>query len=666
LPVTLVLLANGCASPPHEFESLAPFRTEALAVAAGQRLDVGSARLEGPREIEVMQHGTWRLIYTAGRAGVHPGGGVRVAFRHLHHWSVPQIADPTQAGWVTVRASSGAAVRVTGEFNGKTLDGAKATRFMGPYFPWQNVLDLQIGEPGLAPDDRLEITFGDTSGGGPGMRAQPFDECRFVFKVWAGPQEGGFYFPLATQPSVSVVAAQPSRLSVVMPSVAAVGEPVWCLVRAEDRYGNPATSFRGVVRLSADHADATLAASHRFTASDRGAFRFEGLRFATPGIVIVTAEEEEGDQSARGNPLRVHDTPPAQRIFWGDLHGHTLFSDGRGTVEAFYDFARRVAGLDFCAVTDHAFEVTESMWEHSKKVTNAANEDGEFVTLQAYEWSGVTSVGGDHNVFFLDPDPPILRSLSYYHYDNLQMVHEGDSGGVNHIEEVFRRLVPRLGDRDIFVIPHWGGRPANPAWHCEKLQRMVEVFSEHRRSHAWAERFLQKGHRLGTIASTDGHFGNPGHGYLKPTYDWDAQEIGMAAVAVHASAKTRGDIFRALYDRRVYATSGDRIILDVRVGGESMGGEITTSEAPVVEAEIIGTAPIRIVKIRKGTNTGHETVLVEEADIGEESADSPAAPTTCELRWTDPDFDPSVTAYYWVYVVQANGEEAISSPVWVN
>ena len=41
--------------------------------------------------------------------------------------------------------------------------------------------------------------------------------------------------------------------------------------------------------------------------------------------------------------------------------------------------------------------------------------------------------------------------------------------------------------------------------------------------------------------------------------------------------------------------------------------------------------------------------------------------TTLEnLSWKDPIFNPGETAYYYVRIVQDNGEEAISSPVWVN
>ena len=240
---------------------------------------------------------------------------------------------------------------------------------------------------------------------------------------------------------------------------------------------------------------------------------------------------------AASNPVIVHDELPERLLLWGDLHGHTLMSDGRGTVEEFYDFAERVAGLDFCAVTDHAFEVLDEMWEHSKKVTNQAYKPGHFVTFQAYEWSGITPLGGDHNCYFLDDDPPIFRSTLMYTPSNLQMYH-GPDPKRKHVTDIFAELNKRLQDRNVFCIPHFGGRKGNPQWHDAKVQRMIEIFSEHQRSEQWAQTFLNKNYRLGIMASTDGHFGNPGYGYLKPSYDWDQQEIGMAAVAVYAPKRT--------------------------------------------------------------------------------------------------------------------------------
>jgi len=37
-----------------------------------------------------------------------------------------------------------------------------------------------------------------------------------------------------------------------------------------------------------------------------------------------------------------------------------------------------------------------------------------------------------------------------------------------------------------------------------------------------------------------------------------------------------------------------------------------------------------------------------------------------ELSWRDPDFDSSKATYCYIRTIQANNEEAISSPIWVN
>jgi hypothetical protein len=351
-----------------------------------------------------------------------------------------------------------------------------------------------------------------------------------------------------------------------------------------------------------------------------------------------------------GNPVRVARQRPDRLLLWGDLHGHTLHSDGRGTVEQYYDFAERFSGLDFCAVSDHAFETLDKMWSHSKAVTNRAYKPGRFVTFNAYEWSGSSQVGGDHNLYFVGSDPPLLRSGNYYTPQNLQMYH-GPNPPLKHIRDVFAALDKKAHKGKVLAIPHFGGRSGNPKWHHPGLQRLIEIFSEHRRSEAWAGKFLDKGYRLGIMASGDGHFGNPGYGYLKPVRNWDTQEIGMGAVAVYAPKRTRESIFRALYERRCYATSGDRIMLDVRADTHPMGSEYRTTSAPTITVDVVGTAAITRLEIKKNGKVVH-TAVPGKARV--------------QLKWRDPAFQAGSACCYYVRILQKNREEAISSPIWVN
>ena len=60
--------------------------------------------------------------------------------------------------------------------------------------------------------------------------------------------------------------------------------------------------------------------------------------------------------------------------------------------------------MDFCAVSDHVFQITRRMWARSKAVTNRMNRPGEFVTFNAYEWSGVPEDGGDTHQYCQYPE----------------------------------------------------------------------------------------------------------------------------------------------------------------------------------------------------------------------------------------------------------------------
>ena len=82
--------------------TLAEYKTEAEAISAGARLGIGEATIAGPTSIRVMSYGSWVLTYTAGRAGIQPGGGIRIGMRHVHPWTDPQF-DPGRTSYYYVR-----------------------------------------------------------------------------------------------------------------------------------------------------------------------------------------------------------------------------------------------------------------------------------------------------------------------------------------------------------------------------------------------------------------------------------------------------------------------------------------------------------------------------------------------------------------------------------
>jgi len=75
--------------------------------------------------------------------------------------------------------------------------------------------------------------------------------------------------------------------------------------------------------------------------------------------------------------------------------------------------------------------------------------------------------------------------------------------------------------------------------------------------------------------------------------------------AVLAEDNTRLSVLEAIRARRVYATTGQRIVLDLRLGGHIMGAAIPVESledgSALLEMTVLGTAPLtRLEVIRSG------------------------------------------------------------------
>jgi hypothetical protein len=90
-------------------------------------------------------------VYTAGKAGIRPGGGIRVGMRHLLNWTWPQTEDPKARGYFTARASRNVPVRVFIPESGR--------QFFGQYFAWQNMVQVTLPEEGLPKVPHVEDLF---------------------------------------------------------------------------------------------------------------------------------------------------------------------------------------------------------------------------------------------------------------------------------------------------------------------------------------------------------------------------------------------------------------------------------------------------------------------------------------------------------------------------
>jgi hypothetical protein len=170
-----------------------------------------------------------------------------------------------------------------------------------------------------------------------------------------------------------------------------------------------------------------------------------------------------------------------------------------------------------------------------------------------------------------------------------------------------------------------------------------------------------------------------------------AYSAGGLAV-VWAEENTRDSLFEAMKRREAYGTSGSRIILRTfmgdhipdnicqspdlaRVGytsGVPMGGELPPdSRAPKMVVSAMadsrpGAAPLQRLQIIKGWvdvhGQSHEQVFDVAGDIRDYGEDPGVDLDSCALTragynsmcqvWQDPDFDPSVDAFYYARVLE--------------
>ena len=148
-------------------------------------------------------------------------------------------------------------------------------------------------------------------------------------------------------------------------------------------------------------------------------------------------------------------------VLFGDLHQHSVHSDGLASADSVYRRARDLYGHDFTALTDHESfcgkHIGPSTWRYQCELADALYEPGRFVTLKAYEFTAARQPGPGHKcVYFADRVPERLPPKD---------------------SDALERL---LRDYGAFAVPHhigWTG--ADLAHHDPELQPLFEICSVH-------------------------------------------------------------------------------------------------------------------------------------------------------------------------------------------
>ena len=112
---------------------------------------------------------------------------------------------------------------------------------------------------------------------------------------------------------------------------------------------------------------------------------------------------------------------PAQaqyHIYWGDMHGHTAISDGKGSLDDYFTHARDNAKLDFVVVSDHDFgnaapwKMPQETWTLTQDKVDQYTENGKFVAIAGYEWTSQSK--------YWTPEEPLFDGpVKFYNHKNV-------------------------------------------------------------------------------------------------------------------------------------------------------------------------------------------------------------------------------------------------------
>ncbi|HEV3120391.1 MAG TPA: hypothetical protein VGY53_00745, partial [Isosphaeraceae bacterium] len=356
------------------------------------------------------------------------------------------------------------------------------------------------------------------------------------------------------------------------------------------------------------------------------------------------AHLNEAADVSRMRSHRIQADGKTYQLLRGEFHRHTEISqDGGsdGSLEDMWRYAIDAGRLDWIGNGDHdSGGGKEYTWWLVQKTTDMYHIAPVFVPMFCYERS-VAYPHGHRNVMW---DKRGVRTLP-------RLV---DEKGVS--DNDTKMFYDYLLEHGGICASHTSGTGMGTDWRDNnpRVEPIVEIFQGHRNSyeHLGAPRVARREseaiggwrplgmvwnalamqYRLGYQASSD-------HISTHISY----------AIAI-AENRTRSAILDAFRKRHCYGAT-DNILLDVRSGEHLMGEEFNA------------TGPVHLKVLAHGTG------LIARVDIIKDFIyvfSTEPHSDRVELEWTDDEHRPPGLSWYYIRVLQENGEIAWGSPIWVH
>jgi hypothetical protein len=408
----------------------------------------------------------------------------------------------------------------------------------------------------------------------------------------------------------------------------------------KDKFGNPSPLYEGKILIEANGKVVNLPNELFWQDYPNGLIELNGLKVkGKKPIRIRVKDQTTGDEMV--SQAILPSSINGNYHYYGEIHFHTdLSSDGQRPLSEAYRYARNYLQLDVVAATEHTNGLSHS-WNRLQQMFDYNHEDGAFITLPCWEQSFPDK--GHINIYAKSSNADFAWSDTTKDWKNIASLD---------------------GPSDIVVGPHVTMSPGHPPFDWKtagKRMRFVEMLQIRGCSESnvadekWGinpdpnkldgsiRTALSMGYRVGFVAGTDNHAGQPTRHHRNSGY---AGLTGFIAPSL-----TRENIWNALNERHTYATSGVPIIIHFEINGAIMGSEISIkpTEKITLKAEFHGTATIELIEI-----------------ISENKIIRSFSPNALSYQLEEPLPMPQTTAYFYIRLLQKDGHRAWASPVWID
>jgi hypothetical protein len=315
-------------------------------------------------------------------------------------------------------------------------------------------------------------------------------------------------------------------------------------------------------------------------------------------------------------------------VYFGNLHSHTNYSDGKGSPEDNFKWARDVAKYDFYAMTDHSEQVFPWMWSKIGKLANKYNVTGKFVAMRGFEWGN--PLQGHINVLDTDSQTNtiVIPAVDPFY---LWLRLNNGIGQYNHPGEQpldynnFRYI--SKADKYMCLLETGNSGTGNTS--NKYISQFIKA--------------LDKGWHVAPANNQDNH----------------SMKTNCHRTAIIATELSRTALKEAMRARRVYSTDDPNMKVVFKYGSAWMGSSIATSDSEAAFiVSVVDDEPV--MKMELISNGG---AVVDSKNFSEDAAEYVWKPTVKLSR----------DAYYFVKIYSLNYLDAydggiqiaVTAPIWV-